>query len=390
MISRRVTKDELQRTEELFCIAFEFQATDKPVLGDNDTRFATFSDSGEMMAFLCSPSEKLLYDGNAVSASCIGAVSTLPQYRRAGALKGAFLKALENSYSCGDDFSCLFPFSSAYYRKFGYDYAIAKNVHTISLKAISPFDAGGNVYLNENGSMLCEIKEVYNAFAAKYNFMFARQQDKYFDEAIKNNPARDGRYTYVYKAKSGEAKGCFMFTKVKTETGFDMKCGYFWFKDAEGLKALLSFAKGFETYYNNLIISLPQNIDLQHYIAEWALYPMSTSSFSFGMVRVINVLNVLQKSKYIGSGSAVLEITDNQLSQNSGKFELVFQNGKAVSVDKTDKNADIKMPVNVFSRFISGSENADGLSMYDGVEIKNGSALNQIFYKKANFIANDF
>lgn len=390
MISRRVTKDELQRTEELFCIAFEFKAANEPVLGSNDTRFATFNDNGDMMAFLCSPSEQMLYDGGAVKSSCIGAVSTLPQYRRGGALKGAFLKALENSYNCGDDFSCLFPFSSTYYRKFGYDYVIAKNVHTVSLKAISFYDAGGSFHLNENGSMLCEIKEVYSNFACKYNFMFAREQDKYFEKELKNNPSKDGRYTYVYKDKHGEAKSCFMFEKEKTDNGFDMKCGFLWFKDSEGLMAILSFAKSFETYYNNLVFSMPQNVDLQHYIAEWALYPMSTSSFRFGMVRVINVQSVLQKSKYIGSGVVLIEIIDNQISQNNAVFELIFKNGSAVSVNKTNKTADIKMPINVFSRFISGAENADSLLMYNDVEILNSYALNQIFYKKANFISNDF
>lgn len=390
MISRKVTKDELQRTEDLFCVAFEFKATDTPILGEDPTRFATFNDNGEMMAFLCSPTQVMLYDNGTVNTSCIGAVSTLPQYRRAGALKGAFIKSLENSYDVGDDFSCLFPFSSTYYRKFGYEYVIGKNLYTLSLLSISAYDVGGSMALNEKGSELDNIKGIYHAFASKYNCMLARESDKYFKDVISNEPSKDGKYTYVYKDKNGMAKAAFSFEKVKTDKGFDMQCNYLWYKDAEGLKSVLSFAKGFATYYNNIIFSLPQDVDMKHYIAEWALYPMNTAVVTFGMMRVINVQSVLAKSAYIGSGNVIIKITDNQIPQNNNTFELIFENGKAKSVEITTKAEDVHMPIHVLSRLICGADTADSLNMYDDVVVTNSKHLSQIFYKKASFIANSF
>ena len=64
------------------------------------------------------------------------------------------------------------------------------------------------------------------------------------------------------------------------------------------------------------------------------------------MVRVVNVETVLKGARYIGSGKVSISISDGQIKENNGVFEVAFQDGRAVSVQKVCGNGDVDMGIN--------------------------------------------
>ena len=56
----------------------------------------------------------------------VGAVQTLPPYRRRGGVAACFAKALPILYADGFLFSYLYPFSTAFYRRVGYESCVTK------------------------------------------------------------------------------------------------------------------------------------------------------------------------------------------------------------------------------------------------------------------------
>ena len=83
--------------------------------------WGAFSDDGKMMARIINNKYNTWLDGQPVLNGGIGAVSTLPEYRNTGAVREIFGRLIPEAYRNGEIISTLYPFSHAFYRKFGYE-----------------------------------------------------------------------------------------------------------------------------------------------------------------------------------------------------------------------------------------------------------------------------
>lgn len=116
-----------------------------------------------------------------------------------------------------------------------------------------------------------------------------------------------------------------------------------------------------------------------------------------GMVRVINVQRVLEMARYIDSGRIVLEIWDESIPQNNGIFEVVFEDGRAVLVKKVSEKTvpQAAMPVNEFSRLITGILRTEDIAFCDNIRLSENTPemqklLGQVFYKKSCYLMEYF
>ena len=69
----------------------------------------------------------------------IGGVATLPEYRRAGVIRGIFKHILPRMYENGIAISGLYPFSHAFYRKFGYEVTSGISTASVGLDQLRAF-----------------------------------------------------------------------------------------------------------------------------------------------------------------------------------------------------------------------------------------------------------
>jgi len=401
---RKIHENELKRAEELFYIAFELKDTltfDKNLSGESPKapdrvehfskeKWAAFDENENMMGVFSSIPYEIQFDGNVCKMTGIGGVSCLPQHRRKGVIKACFQTSLKDMYLNGFAFSYLYPFSTAYYRKFGYELCSEVNHYSVSIKAFRHFDIVGEAYLVEHGNYLEDIKKVYDDFKQGYNLMVVREEYDY-SWAVNVDPAKDGHYIYVYKNESGEPKGVMSFYKVESEHSSEMKCDRFFFSDMEGFKGLLNHALMFEAYYERITFSLPVNINIIPYIAELVLYPCSREMYLNGMARVVNVQKVLEMAQYRGSGTIVMKISDNMIEQNNACFEVAFAQGHAERVSVTEKQPDVELSIADFSRCIIGAYLPEEVLALESVKINSDAeTIAKVFYKKPNFIADYF
>ena len=152
LTARRITKDELAKTGELFRIAFEFP---DPNAEDNETmlkkleenpdsrrakfateKWAAFDEEGNMAAWIGGARYFANFDGTIFPMSGIGGVSSLPQYRHQGGIRKCFEQQLRANYDDGVVLSYLYPFSTKFYGKFGYEPTGKVAYYTIPLRGI--------------------------------------------------------------------------------------------------------------------------------------------------------------------------------------------------------------------------------------------------------------
>ena len=98
--------------------------------------WGAFDEDGTLMAHMINHQFESVLDGTTVRNGGIGAVSTLPEYRMTGAVKEIFRKLLPYAYAKGEVISTLYPFSHAFYRKFGYETVCWKREYEFSPKVL--------------------------------------------------------------------------------------------------------------------------------------------------------------------------------------------------------------------------------------------------------------
>lgn len=398
MIVRKILEEEYSRTQEIFGIAFEIQM-EKEALSEEKLRqikespatreevyykerWAAFDDNGQMMGFLIGFPAMVRFDGGEAVCTCIGGVSSLPQYRGHGVIAECFRKHLEDSYAAGHVFSYLYPFSTVFYRQFGYELCSETVEWEFDIRTVPCFEeVQGTAFLNEHGSQKQAIAQVYDAYTRECNLAFVRE-DCDWKQVIRDNPAVDHSYTYVWKNVQGIPKGVIGYHKEYSEKypGELMLVEAFYFADEEGLKGLLNHIRAYRGHYQSVKISLPGHVALQRVLPEVSGCAFHRTLYFNGMGRVIHAENVFRMARYRGDGRVSIRLTDRFIKENNRVFRVTFENGRCISVED-GKHADIQLDIGTFSRWILGCMEEE--------EVQDEN-LRKIFYPKKNYICNGF
>lgn len=394
MIVRKTRPEEGRRVNELFSIAFEQPMENGPV-GEDDsgmTHWAAFDDAGEMTSTFTITDFPFHFDGNVVKMGGIGGVATLPSHRRTGGIRAAFQAALPDMYENGYAFSYLYPFSTAYYRKFGYENCVCKRQITLDLGLLAPRKAGGRCVLAEQGKDLTKaIMELDGLWERTCN-MTVRHTEKDYGWVAKADPTKKPEFLYVYFDEAGIPGGYTRFRLENEPDGRDLVASRFCFRDRAGFDGLMNLVRTMASDHRYFKFQLPEEEAMSYLFPEWSLGAVQWNTVPSGMVRVVNARKVLEMAAYHGSGTVRLGIIDSQIEQNNGTFRVEFRDGAAAEVRKTEEVPDLELPIGPFSALISG---VSGLKaalkwMPDTVLRNANPALAGVFYRKPLWIGDYF
>ena len=410
MITRLLKPEESWLSGKVMAVAFEYgidlkkakeeaekeKTEEEMKKAAKDRCFASFSDD-EKQIYGCVNSHEYdcRFDGGVYKLGGIGGVSTLPPYRRKGAIRACITESLKDMYENDFTFSYLFPFSTEYYRKFGFEVAGAANEWTLNLKDIKPRDVGGTMEQLFPGDDMAPLLEIYNKCFADVNMSALR--DTYSEELNEKNFMEDMRYVYVWRNDAGEPRGLMISKKTKDDNKtllncthmFGHRCGFL-FCDAEALQALLFFAKSaFSADYDAIrFAALPQQ-SITSLVGE--NNEAENKPFWNGMLRVVNVKRVLENCTCRGEGVVKIAVNDGIIAENNGTWKLSFAPGKPNLVEKTEEEADAEMSINHFSALVCGVREAQDMPWIPDVKVQNRDAdFTGVFYLKKNYMMDLF
>ena len=396
MIVRKITQAEEARADELFAIAFE-QALDRTKTPPQEepgraVRWAAFGPDGQMMSTFCVTGFTVNFDGGAYRMGGIGGVATLPQYRRQGGIRACFQAALPALYQEGFCFSYLYPFSTAYYRKFGYENCVQKWHATRDLGLLRPEETGGSFRLAESGTPLAEaVRAIDQLWESRYNMM-VRHGGSACDWLAAPDPAASQTFCYVYFSSAGAPKSYVVFQKQDQPDGRNLVCRSFRFADREGYMGLMHILKSLSSDHRLAKFELPAEPSMQYLAPEWSLGAAQWRIQPAGMVRAVNVEQALRGARYIGDGSVTLRILDGIIPENDRCFSVRFSGGAAEQVEITEAPPDAVLDISAFSALICGVCDFSGAAAwFNGIQIQNQDApLDRVFYRKPLMIADYF
>lgn len=394
MIVRKTLPAESAAVNALFAVAFE-SSPEKGPAGEDDARichWGAFSEEGELMSSLSLTSFSIRFDGGVCPMAGVGAVDTLPPYRHRGGVAACFARALPTLYDEGVPFSYLYPFSTAFYRRFGYESCVTRLACTLELAPLRlPPDGGGFRLARKDEPLREMIRAVDRAWESRWNMEVIRGEADY-DWLDKLDPLATQEYLYVCFDAQGAPRGYTAFRTVQEPDGRNLVCSRFRFADRSGFYALLGVFKSLAADHRYAKFSLPSDPALPYLLDEWSLGAARFSLEPAGMVRVVNVREVLLRAAYRGEGALCLRIRDALIPQNDGVFAVRFADGRAVSVERSEREPDAALSIPAFSALIAGVCGFEGAKDWmDGVEVFHPDApFDRVFYRKPLMISTFF
>lgn len=400
MIARKIRSGEFKRCRQLCALAFEYEMWD-PELSPQamldkvrgnprsmqdlhwDSQYAAFADDDEtMLATMTVVPWTANFDGHPVPMGGIGGVASLPQHRRGGAIRACFAAALPDMFAGGTLLSYLYPFSTAFYRKFGYELGCDWVKWRLKLSGMPAPDVSGYWRLSEPDCPLTgDVRAIDRLREGRYNCMVLNGDTEYL--YLQDNPFVSRKYTYVYYDGADRPRAHMTVAPGNGE----LDCPRFVFDDREGFLGLLALLKRLSADHSHATLYLPDDMDLRGILPEWRFGNVQRTVEQRGMVRAVNVEGLLRLARMRSEGRLRVAVKDTQIDENNDCFEVDFAPGRENRVRRVDAAPDIELTIQDFSRLIVGCCSPDSMWL---PEMKLNGSLEEaakVFYRKPTFIS---
>ena len=346
-----------------------------------------FNDEGVMTSHMMNNLYHILYDGRIVLSGGVGNVSSLPEYRRQGGIREIFRAKFADMRQRGFVFSALYPFSHEYYRKFGYEFCYAPMRQRFRVEDLKIFSCPYTVRMHQSGECIQPFKDVYQRFILGQNMAIVRSETQW--DWIEGDPYKDRMYRYLLS----DGQEAHAYAVIRAEgMGEERKAVLkdFAYDSREAFFGLLGFLYRLSAQYKYIEAVFPSDIDMRILLPE--PYRVDQEIATHGMFRVVDVPRALTLMSHpAGSGRYTIGVQDDFLPENTGVYAVAFENGAAVSVERTDAPADLSVNVTTLAQLTLGYAPLDTLAYRSDVRINgNLDVLRSVFVRKNCYFADYF
>ena len=316
-----------------------------------------FDEEGNLIAALEMIPYEMNFDGSIVKMCGIASVVTAPEARGTGVMGKVYEQCLKKMKEDGYVFSILFPFSYAYYRKFGYELAHELRSAKVPIKSFHKYPFPKNsVKFWKKGDCIDDIKSVYESFKQGRNYAINRS-DESWEKILKDaDPYINLQYSYIHYDSNRKADAYLSFMSKRPENSYsnEMHISEFAWATKEGMLAMFGFIGGLSPQFSTVHWrNVPEDIDLGSMFAEGG--DVETKAHTYFMTRIIDLPLALSMMQVpiTASGKVVLDVVDKSMTCNSGKYAVSWNDGK-LTVEKTEASPDISTSIETLVQMLVG------------------------------------
>lgn len=365
MTIRKLLLEEYAAFGKIQAVAFSFSQDfsippkEPPKVDPNEDIWGAFNESNKLMACIV-VSHFTTRIGTAVyKMAGIGGVACLPEFRRTGAIRAIFEAIFDDIDQQGFALSGLYPFSHAFYRKFGYELAHAANHWIVPLKELAgleqPFDAVMDEGAFPSDALLPDLKAVHAAFSAGLSLSVPRERDVLVTRNWHGDAYKDRSYRYVLynEEKAPIAYVCFKPIDRTDNAPRMMDIRELAYVDKDAFFRLLGFLYRFYPHYQKAKMMLPTSVQLNAVLPN--PYELEHKPNNSYMMRVTNVALLLQSYPCpCGDGILSIQLHDAFRPKNSGVYTISWANGVLKTQKASTGKADVTMDVTTFAQMACG------------------------------------
>ncbi|MBR5344948.1 MAG: GNAT family N-acetyltransferase [Clostridia bacterium] len=346
--------------------------------------WGAFDDDGTLMARIINNQYECWLDGKTVRNGGIGAVSTLPEYRNTGSIREIFQALIPHAYADGEVISTLYPFSHAFYRKFGYETVCWKNTYTFAPGVLKNYRFNGKALLWKPGDPSKAWTALYNRFASAYNLAILRNEEAML-EHLKGEYYKDRKFCYLL-CDGSRPIAYVIFQDIRHDPAAILEVKDLAWEGRTGFEAILGFLARFSADYGTIRLFLPRDLELLNLIRCPNAYEIEKTSAQNYMIRIINAVKLLETiCKPVGS-RFVIQVTDDLIPQNNGTWAVTDQ-----AVVPIDEAPDLTVSERALGQLACGAVSLNEAEYRaDTVVHANREVLEQVFTRKPILVEDHF
>ena len=357
-------------------------------------RIVACTDDGERMGSASVGTVQSRYCGHDMSTVTIGGVNTNPEYRRKGSVRAMFDRVFEMAPERGWTVSMLHPFSSAYYRQFGYEKICDHRVLTFPLAALEFLPRVSDVKVLKNEERLRDAVALYNAFGDTRGIMFRRFDGQHY--SLEPNTKKPTTYIW-YDAAGKPAAYVTLWVEdvlyVNRMVPVALNVNELVFSTPESLRAILGFLRMYDgqsetVKIHNCAMSPEIEVTLRDYVhTEYRL-------ISDIAARILDVKAFLEANRYPDAPGHFRVRVDDSLPYTAGLWEVEYAGGKGEARKLPDGGAyDLRAAMPAFTQLIYGYDayTPEIAAYMEGVEVTDHAGdFFRAFGKKNNGLFEHF
>ncbi|HLV10065.1 MAG TPA: GNAT family N-acetyltransferase, partial [Halanaerobiales bacterium] len=301
----------------------------------------------------------------------IGNVVSPPENRRQGYTGKLLSYAISEMKEKGMALSALWPFSYAFYRKYGWEQINGYRKYILSPEQLAFADENSLGSFKKVGPDKWEqLNYIYHAAYQKYDLEIARDKEWWQERILKDN--QKNKYAYFWE-KDGRAKGYIIYSVKNISNNQwerEMVVDEMLAVDFEAYIQLLRFLYYHDSQIKQINISAPEDDPLIKIIPN----PRIKNNYVPGvMFRIIDLKKLLNSLDYPDLKIRItMKVMDSQASWNNGNFILEAENGNG-NINKIDENSDtdITIGINHLAMIITGFITASEAKKLNIIKSKN-------------------
>ena len=314
--------------------------------------------------------------GHWVPSTGIGGVCSRPEFRRNGAIRGIFTKMLPEARERGVLWSGLFPFSHAFYGKFGYRLSAASKKVTLPLEPLLQYPQPAKVVMFNPGEKKDEVDAVYRAFAADLQLPGDRPRPM-------GAPVIAGQYRYMFYDAAGKPEAYIVCENV----GGNFVLHQYAYVNRQALMEILGYAGRFYPHHQHLQMTIPSDLPVAYWVDP---YQCKIETGHGYMGRVVNVPKMLELLPWSGEGKVAIQVADDFLADNNATFQVEFGGGEA-KVTTTSASPDLAVNVRTLAPMCCGGMSLEQALWLPGTELHGKKdLLAPAFAPKSQFVCDGY
>ena len=280
--------------------------------------------------------------------------------------------------------STLYPFSHAFYRKFGYETVCWKNVYTFSPAVLRGYTFGGKVKQWKTGDPVSDWTKLYNDFAASFNLAISRD-DRRMESHLKGVFYKDRKFAYMLW-EAGKPVAYLIFQDIRHDPQAILEVQDLAWDGPAGFRAILGFLSRFSADYGTIRLFLPRDLELLSLIRSPLAYDIEKTTDQAYMIRVINAVKVLETIRKPEGCRFVIRVSDELVPENNGTWEVT-----AGGVSPTEGEPDLCVSEKALGQLACGAVSlAEAEYREDTVVLKNRETLEKVFIRKPILVEDHF